>query len=493
MDGSLLLIALLVVPFATAPACLLACSPRAVLGWSLAGGLLEGALGLAAAWQAFGDGPLFAAGQWLFLDALSAYNLAVLLVVYLLSTLYAFRYFAHEREAEGWTLRTARQFGGLWTGALGAMVVVLLSNNLGILWVGIEGTTVLTAFLICLHVTSVSLEAMWKYLLICSVGVGLAFMGTLLVAKSAVPLGLEPATTLLWTTLRDHAAHLDPGPARAGFLFLLVGYGTKAGLAPMHSWLPDAHSQAPAPVSALFSGFMLNTALYCLMRYLPIVEAANGHSGWAQQLLVMFGLASILVAAAFLLFQQDLKRLLAYSSVEHLGVITLGLGLGGLGTFAALFHSANHSLAKTLAFFSAGRLGQSHGTHDLSALRGTLRTHPAWGTGMLGALLALLGVAPFAPFMSELAIARAAVQSGATWTLILFLAGLSVVFVGVLRYVLGLAWGRPDREPLPERRGVLDVLLVVVPLGVLLLLGLWLPAPFEAVLLQAARVIGGAP
>lgn len=493
MDDSFLLIALLAVPFATALACLAPRTSQGVL-WLLAlGGAIVAGLAGTAASLVFTRGPLFAAGSWLFLDPLSAYNLLVLVAVYLASTAFAFRYFAHEHEAETWTPSTARQFGGLWAGALGAMAIVLLSNNLGILWVGIEATTVLTAFLISLHVTSVSLEAMWKYLLICSVGVGLAFMGTLLIAKSAVPLGLDPADVLLWTTLRENAGRLDPVTARAGFLFLLVGYGTKAGLAPMHSWLPDAHSQAPAPVSALFSGFMLNAALYALMRYLPIVEGACGGSGWAKDLMVTFGLVSILVAAAFILFQQDVKRLLAYSSVEHLGIMTLGLGLGGLGTFAALFHLANHSLAKPLAFFSAGRLGQSFGSHDLSILRGTLRTHPVWGVGLFGGLLALLGVAPFAPFLSELMVARAAVESGSTWALVLFLGGLAAVFAGALRYALGVAWGTQVTEPRPERANALDVLLVLTPLAVLLMLGVWMPAPFEAVLTQAAHVIGGTP
>jgi hydrogenase-4 component F len=192
---------------------------------------------------------------------------------------------------------------------------------------------------------------MWKYLLICSVGVGLAFMGTLVVAASATSLNVSAFDALLWTTLRDNASSLDPKALQLGFIFIVVGYGTKAGLAPMHNWLPDAHSQAPGPVSALFSGFMLNAALYCVMRYIPLVEGACGNSRWGLDLLVGFGLLSILVAAAFILFQRDVKRLLAYHSVEHMGIITLGLGLGGLGTFAALFHTLNHSLCKTGAFF----------------------------------------------------------------------------------------------------------------------------------------------
>lgn len=493
MDGALLLIALLAVPFAAALACLVLWSPRTVLVVLAASGMLVAALAGLAGWLVFTGGPLFAAASWLFLDALSAYNLLVLVVVYLLCTVYAFGYFAHASAAADWNRAKARQFGALWAGALAAMILVLLSNNLGILWVGIEATTVLTAFLICLHVSSESLEAMWKYLLICSVGVGLAFLGTLLVARSAVPLGLDPAEALLWTSLREHAATLDPTTVKAGFLFVLVGYGTKAGLAPMHNWLPDAHSQAPAPVSALFSGFMLNAALYCLMRYLPLVEGATGQVGWGRDLLVLFGLASILVAAAFILLQNDVKRLLAYSSVEHLGIVTLGLGLGGLGTFAALFHTANHSLAKTLAFSSAGRLGQAYGSHDLGVLRGTLRARPLWGLGLFGGLLALIGLAPFAVFMSELQIARAAVASGSIVTLVLFLAGLGAVFVGALRYALSMAWGHSDEAPPPERPRAVEALLVLAPLLVLLGLGLWMPVPFQAVLEQAAAVIGATP
>ena len=259
------------------------------------------------------------------------------------------------------------------------MILVLVSNNLGIMWVGIEATTLLTAFLICIPVSPTSLEAMWKYLIMCSVGVAFAFIGTLLVGAAAAPAQLPPSETLLWTRLQACAGLLDPRLLKAGFLFLMVGYGTKAGLAPMHNWLPDAHSQAPAPVSAVFSGILLNAALYCILRYVPILEAATGHSGWSREILTLFGLVSILVASAFILFQHDAKRMLAYSSVEHLGIITLGMGIGGLGTLAALFHMLNHSLTKTVAFFTAGRLGQLYGSNDMTRMTGALRIIPALG------------------------------------------------------------------------------------------------------------------
>jgi hydrogenase-4 component F len=330
---------------------------------------------------------------------------------------------------------------------------------------------------------------MWKYVLICSVGVAFAFMGTLLIGAAARPLDLGASEVLLWTRLRAQAGLLDPMLVKAAFIFLVVGYGTKAGLAPLHNWLPDAHSQAPAPVSAIFSGFMLNTALYCVLRYVPLVERATGNTGWGLRLLTVFGLVSILVAAAFILFQHDLKRLLAYHSVEHLGIITLGVGLGGLGTFAALFHTLNHSLCKTLAFFAAGRLGQIFGTHDMRKMTGSLRTARVWGIGLMGSLLALIGCAPFALFMSELQILKAAVDGRATVAVVLFLLGGGIVFVGALGHAIPLGWGRSS-PPVPRvRAGAVEVLLVILPLGLLLLLGLWLPQPLAAALHQAAAIL----
>jgi hydrogenase-4 component F len=280
---------------------------------------------------------------------------------------------------------------------------------------------------------------------------------------------------------------------KLAFLFLLVGYGTKAGLAPLHSWLPDAHSQAPAPVSALFSGFMLNTALYCVMRYLPLVEEATGGVGWGGGLLVGFGLTSILVAAVFIVFQHDGKRLLAYHSVEHMGIIALGLGLGGVGTFAALWHTLNHAVCKSLAFFSMGRLGQMYGTHDLGAMAGAMRRSPVWGVGFFGGVLVLIGVAPFAIFMSEFQILRAAAAARAYTALTLFLLGAGIVFVGALRHAMTTAWGEEVSQPRLQPTGTVDRVLVFGALALLLMLGLWLPAPLRAALDAAALVVGARP
>ena len=490
MKTPYLLWALLLLPVAAAGACLLLRSARAVLRMVVATVAGASVIAAAAAWSVLAGSPVETAAGWIYLDALSAYHLVLLHVVFLLSSSYACSYF---RQESSFGAAQARRFGALWMGSLAAMVLVLISNNLGIVWVDIEATTLLTAFLICTHVSPASLEATWKYLIICSVGVAFAFIGTLLVAASAGSAHLATGDALLWTRLRAVAGTMDPAILKMGFIFLLVGYGTKMGLVPMHNWLPDAHSQAPAPVSAMFSGFLLNTALYCILRYVPLVESATQNSHWALDLLIGFGVLSILIAGAFIVFQQDAKRLLAYSSVEHMGIIALGVGLGGFGTFAAMFHVMNHSLCKPLAFFSAGRLGQMYGTHDMAQLAGASRCSPVWGRGFFLSLLVLIGVAPFAIFMSEFQILKAAADRGAFGIMALFLAGMGVVFVGALRHAIGVAWNPPVRQPTSEHAGIVDRVLVFVPLAILLVLGLWMPESLRAALNQAADVIRGLP
>jgi hydrogenase-4 component F len=297
---------------------------------------------------------------------------------------------------------------------------------------------------------------------------------------------------LFWTKLASAEAHFDPTLMKFAFIFVLVGYGTKAGLAPIHSWLPDAHSQAPAPVSAMFSGFLLNTALYCIMRFVPPVQHALGQD-FARSLLIVFGILSILVAAGFIVFQRDAKRLLAYHSVEHMGIITLGYALGPLGSFAALFHTLNHSVCKSLAFFAVGRLGQRYGSHEMHTIAGALRADRLWGVSLLISLLALIGVAPFSIFMSEYQLLRAAVGAGAWLTLFLFLAASGVVFVSALRHMINMVFGTASRHDRGGRDGKLAVPIVVVAAGLLLVLGVWMPLPFYHALSSAAAVLAVRP
>jgi len=442
-------------------------------------------------WAAVLAGPGFVtvAEQWLYVDAFSAFHIAVLVLVFLLSSAFAGVYFTSEAEHD-FTLPVARRFGALWLGSLAAMLLVLASNNLGIMWVGMEATTLLSAFLISLYPSRLSLEAMWKYLIICSIGIAFAFMGTLLAAASIQSGGATEADALFWTHLASSDAHLDPTLMKFAFVFALVGYGTKAGLAPIHSWLPDAHSQAPAPVSAMFSGFLLNTALYCIMRFVPPAQHALG-TDFAGGLLTAFGTLSILVAAGFIVFQRDAKRLLAYHSVEHMGIIALGYGLGPLGAFAALFHTLNHSVCKSLAFFAVGRLGQRFGSHEMHTISGALRVDSLWGVALLVSLLALIGVAPFSIFMSEYQLLRAAAGAGAWFVLVLFLAASGVVFVSALRHLIDMAYGVPAVRQRGARDRGLALPIVVVATALLLVLGVWMPLSLSDAIGSAAAVLAG--
>jgi hydrogenase-4 component F len=486
------IIALLAVPIVGGTACLRLPRPRHILtvvvAVSAAQLLFAGNVWLTVIGE---KGFVTAADQWLYVDAFSAFHIVVLALVFLLSSAFAKVYFAHE-AADVFTRTVARRFGALWLGTQGAMLLVLLSNNLGIMWVGMEATTLLTAFLISLHPSELSLEAMWKYLLICSVGIAFAFMGTLLAAAAIQTNGAPAGQALFWTTLASSEAHLNPTLMKFAFVFILVGYGTKAGLAPIHSWLPDAHSQAPAPVSAMFSGFLLNTALYCIMRFVPPVQHALG-AQFASELLIVFGIVSILVAAGFIVFQRDAKRLLAYHSVEHIGIIALGYAFGPVGSFAALFHTLNHSVCKTLAFFAVGRLGQRFGSHDMRRLGGALRVDALWGAALVVSVLALIGVAPFSIFMSEYQLLRATVGASAWLTLALFLAASGVVFISALRHLIDMAFGAPATHDRSSPDKALAVSIVALAACLLLGLGLWMPLPLSNAIASAASVVAGRP
>ncbi len=491
MEPSALIPSLMLIALIGAGVCLLIPNSRAVLRFTAVVTLAILGTSLMLAFDTVADGPGAARDAVLRVDALSAYYLVIMALVFAASSIFAIGYFEPAIREKKVTHKSMQRFAALWLCSLSAMALVLTSNNMGLMWVGMEATTVSTAFLISLHSGGHELEAMWKYLIVCSVGIAFAFMGTLLCA-AAVPGDATGggANALLWTHLMDVRTQLNPALMRTAFVFLLVGYGTKAGLAPMHTWLPDAHSQAPAPVSAMFSGFMLNAALYCIVRYLPIVDGAV--PGFGTGLLLLFGIISILLAAAFIMFQTDAKRLLAYSSVEHLGIIAIGFGLGPLGTQAALFHSLNHSVCKSLGFYSVGRLGQSYGSHDMSKIRGALHSQPVWGVGLLGSLLALIGVAPFAVFMSEFQTLHAAVDRNAWVALTLFIGALSVIFIVALRRAIDMSFGRPAASALKGTRSWSGLLLVGGGLGLMLAVGLWMPDSLRNILNLAEAALGGA-
>jgi hydrogenase-4 component F len=330
---------------------------------------------------------------------------------------------------------------------------------------------------------------MWKYLLICSVGIVFAFMGTILTVAAAKNLP-GAGSQFLFSRLARHADQIDPQLMLFAFVFIVVGFGTKAGLAPMHTWLPDAHSQAPTPVSAAFSGVMLNCALFCIMRYLPIAKAAMGGDGQAQAIILIFGFTSLLFAAIFIPIQSDIKRFLAYCSVEHMGIIAVGLGLGGIGTFAALLHTANHSFAKVLSFFAAGHISVHYGTRDMRRISAAGERVPLWGGAFFLSILALIGVAPFSIFLSEFLIVKQAFFQGRYFIVGLFLFCVLAVFFGALKNAMAVSFGGGSGAlPAAAKPRLPDILIVLGLAAALLLLGIWLPEPFSAFLRDAAAAV----
>lgn len=448
--------------------------------------LLLGALSIAGVANGIVNCALY---NQLFIDALSAWHVLVVGLIYVSATWYVRSYFKHDGHSSGAFVN--KRFFPLWNAFFATMTVTLLSNNLGVLWVALEATTVVSAFLILNPAEKQSIEAMWKYLLVCSVGIAFAFAGTMLTSLAAH--GLPAHRDLLFTTLTPAASQLNPALMLAAFIFIVVGFGTKAGLAPMHTWLPDAHSMAPTPVSAVFSGVLINCAMYSIMRYLPICQGALGDNQ-AHQLLMGFGLVSMGVAAVFIPAQRDIKRMLAYCSIEHMGIIAFGIGLGGVATVAALMQVLGHSLAKSLAFFSAGKMIQRAGTRDMQNLAGSLSYSPLWAVGFFVSLLVLIGMAPFLVFFSEFSILRVAAAHRLILP-ILFLIPAVIVFVSILKHGLTILAGEAPPCMAESRRSSFDErLIVVIMIALLTGLGFYMPPWLLSLLNHAAAVVnGGAP
>jgi hydrogenase-4 component F len=441
--------------------------------------------GAAIAVDVWNGAVLTAAGDLFRIDALSALMVAIITLLGAIAALYAVGYI--RAELDDGHLSRVRLFFILFHLFIFTMLVAVTTDNLGVMWVAVEGTTLATVFLVNLRHTPTSIEAAYKYLILSSVGIALAFIGTALIYYAGAARSGEVAVN--WSALRASAASLNADVVRLAFVFIIVGYGTKAGLAPMHTWLPDAHSEAPAPISALMSGVLLNVGLYAMLRFKAVVDVAVGPR-FAADLLVGVGLLSLLVAAAFLVRQRNYKRMLAYSSVEHIGIVCLGLGFGGYwGIFGALFHVVNHALAKSLLFIVSGNILLKYHSAEIDDVRGLVHAAPCAGALFLAGTFALIGLPPFAPFISEFIIFRAGLESH-PWPAAIGVILLVVVFGGMLASVNRMLYGESHGD---VARG--DALRFwIAPVGVnfalLLVLGLTLPPPFEAALQQVLRVLG---
>jgi hydrogenase-4 component F len=437
-------------------------------------------------------------GGWLLLDPLGLLFLSIASLLFLAAAVYGVGYLAHESHGNKKDIEENLFFSNapeqVFTGCLllflSTMTLVTVSQHFGLIWMAVEATTLASSPLIYFHRHHRSLEATWKYLLICSVGIALALLGTFFLAAAARPLGSH--TPIVVANLVQRAGLMNLPWLKATFLFFLVGYGTKMGLAPLHTWLPDAHSEAPSMVSALLSGALLNCAFVAILRMQQVCIAA-GQAAFGQQLLLVFGLLSMAVAAVFIISQADYKRMLAYSSVEHMGILALGVGIGGMASFGAMLHAVNHSVTKAMLFFVAGNILAVYKTKATGEVRGVLRTLPITGLLWMAGFLAITGSPPFGLFLSEFTILKAAVEGGHLAVAIACSALLVVIFVGMAGVVISMAQG-DAATPMPAmaRR---ETLLSVVPPTVLgaiaLLLGVYIPPVVHQAILGAAATLGG--
>jgi hydrogenase-4 component F len=462
-------------------------NPRVATRAALLIGGLEISSLVVIVWQAHERGAL-QVGRYLRVDGLSSFFLINIAFISGLVLVYASGYLHHTGEGR---FSSPRWFYALVFLFLFTMISVCISANLGLLWIMMEGTTLASALLVGFYNTEGAVEAGWKYLMVCTVGIAFALFGTIVLYLAAVKAGMNPAAALDWVSLMDAVppVGLDPHLVKLAFVFVIVGYGTKIGFVPMHSWLPDAHAEAPTPISALLSAVLLNCAMYAVMRYDAIVSRTTG-SGFPHTLLLTFGLLSMVVAGLLILVQSNLKRLMAYSSVEHMGIIAIGLGLGGpLGLFGALLHTFNHSVAKSLLFFSAGNVRHNFGTLRMDSISGMTRTMPQTSAALVVGSLAIVGMPPFGLFISEFAILSEAFAQARFLVVGLFLVMVSVVFSGFAYHLLRLLCGEPKIAPangklLPSEYSVMGIAGVC-----LLFFGARIPHIFTIILQEAMAVL----
>jgi hydrogenase-4 component F len=421
-----------------------------------------------------------------FVDSFTFFLVTLTAFVGFTTSLFSRSYMRNEQHAGKLTPARLRLYHSMFQLFMFTMLLALLTNNMGILWVAMEAATLTTVLLVSLYRTPASLEAAWKYFILCGVGIAQALFGTILLYLAAEKVLGAGGNALLWTHLNEVKAELEPTVLSLAFVFLLVGYGTKVGLAPLHSWLPDAHAEGPTPVSAVLSGLLLNVALYAVVRAKVLVDGAL-QTDVAGNLMMGFGLFSVVIAAFFLSRQKDVKRLFAYSSIEHMGIVTFAFGMGGaVATFAALLHMTVHSLTKSAIFFTVGHAAQKSGTQLIADIRGLVDTNPTIGWGLILGSLAILGMPPFGVFASEFLVLTTAMHEH-PWATPILLVALGVAFAAVFGKVQEMVFGETSGKRLPHPPALIPVF---VHLALVLLLGLYIPPYLADWYRQAARLIG---
>lgn len=406
-------------------------------------------------------------------------------LVGLTTSVFSASYIGHEIETGKLTPLLVRFYHAMFLGMMASMNLALTANNIGLMWVGLELATLITVVMVGIYRTPSALEASWKYFILGSVGISLAFFGTILIYLAGQKTLGEGGPAMTWSLLLAAAPQLDVSLLNLAFIFLLIGYGTKVGLAPLHAWLPDAHSEGPTPISAVLSGLLLNVALYGLLRFKMIVSA-NSEAIQPGPVMIVMGLMSLIFAAFMLYQRRDIKRLFAYSSIEHMGIITFAFGMGGpLANFAGLLHMAMHSLTKSAIFFAVGHVAQAKGTQRIAAIRGLSVTHPALALGLAAGVFAISGLPPFGVFMSEFLILTTTFAR-APWLAVLLALGLLVAFGALLWRLQDLLLGEPTE---PAHQVKASSLPLVVHLGLVLVAGIYLPPTLVAWFERAAELL----
>jgi len=432
------------------------------------------------------DGPVTDAGEQFFVDSLNVFLVALTAFVAMTTALFSRPYMRIERDHGRVTDGGMRLYHSMYQLFSFAMLLVLTTNSLGVMWVAMEAATLTTVMLVALYRTHASLEAAWKYFILCGVGIAQALLGTILVYFAAEKILGPGAGSLLWTHLDAVKSQLEPTVMSIAFVFLLIGYGTKVGLVPLHNWLPDAHAEGPTPVSAVLSGLLLNVALYALVRCKVITDGALERP-FASALLMGFGLTSVAVAALFLSRQRDIKRMFAYSSIEHMGLVTFAFGMGGpVASFAGLLHMTMHSLTKSAIFFTVGHAAQKAGTQNMDDIRGLVRINPTVGWGLMLGTLAILGMPPFGVFASEFLILTTAI-SQQPWAAPILLLSLGIAFASIFGKVQPMVFGDTVAKRLPHPPALIPVF---THLALVLMLGLYMPPYLANWYRMAARLIG---
>ncbi|EGP93482.1 membrane-bound [NiFe]-hydrogenase-4, subunit F-like protein [Nitrosarchaeum koreense MY1] len=431
-----------------------------------------------------------------YLDSLSAIMIITISLVGFLSSLYSVNYMGIQYDKLIVDRQKLVRYYQGFNMFLFTMLLVPISNNLGIMWIAIEATTLVSVLLIMLYTKQGSIEASWKYLLISTVGLSLALFGIILFyyANSVYDNSFNSIHGMDWTNMVENALQFDPNLVKFAFIFILVGFGTKAGLAPMHTWLPDAHSEAPSPISALLSGVLLNCAFYGLLRF-HIISSHSIGSGFSNTLLIILGIISLGIAAASIYFQKDVKRMLAFSSVEHMGIISVSMGFGVfLGIYGALLHVINHAVVKSLLFFSSGSISQKYQTKSITDTSGIIKTMPITGFMFLIGGLAIIGMPPFNIFMSEFLMLSSGFSSENFLASALVILFLVIIFASFGKHLLHMVFGNPKSEMEKGDFGKLSILPMVILGSVIFIMGIYVPEPLQTLIEDASKIIlvGGA-